>query len=97
MKSLLITTATVALLAVSSMSFASGADTSAGARTGDAVAYQIGKRVYATQFSCKSCPLSGKKLTKDSAKAILNGEPKVSLSDSDAQALATFLKRRFKL
>lgn len=76
---------------------ASGSDASGGARTGVAVAYQQGKRVYATHYACGSCPLSEQRLTKDLARQILSGNPRVDLDENEAKALNVFLKRRFKL
>ena len=76
---------------------ASGSDAVGGARTGDAVAYQQGKRVYATRFACKNCPLYDQRLNRELAEKIIAGDPPVQLEEADANALKVFLKRRFKL
>lgn len=82
---------------VSGQVSASGSDSFSSARTGEAAAYQLGKKVFAKNYSCKTCPLYKQRLNKDLAEQILTGEPKVDLSKNDAAALQAFLQRRFKL
>lgn len=77
--------------------FASGSDAGASAKTGEAAAYQLGKQVFAKKYACKSCPLHKQRLNKGMASQILEGEPKVDLSQNEAKALQVFLQRRFKL
>ena len=60
-------------------------------------AYNVGKGVYAQKLACKSCPLAGKSLDAAMASELLNGKETYSLSAADQQALATYLKLRFKL
>ena len=94
-------TAAAALLAVSALfgasAFASGSDAAGGAETGDTQAYNAGKGIYAQKLACKSCPLAGKSLDAAMAGGLLKGKETYSLSAEEQQALATYLKLRFKL
>ena len=77
--------------------FASGSDAGGGAETGDAQAYNVGKGVFAQKLGCKSCPLAGKSLDAAMASGLLKGKETYALSADEQQALATYLKLRFKL
>ena len=77
--------------------FASGSDAGGGAETGDAQAYNTGKGIYAQKLACKSCPLAGKSLNSAMATELLKGKETYALSAEEQQALATYLKLRFKL
>lgn len=94
-------TAAAALLAMSALfgasALASGSDAGGGAETGDAQAYNVGKGVYSQKLACKSCPLAGKSLDATMASGLLKGNETYSLSTAEQQALATYLKLRFKL
>ena len=94
-------TAAAALLVFSAVfgapAFASGSDAGGGAETGDAQAYNVGKGVYAQKLGCKSCPLAGKSLDAAMAGGLLKGKETYALSADEQQALATYLKLRFKL
>jgi hypothetical protein len=76
---------------------ASGSETISTGPSNDARLYNVGKGVYADKFACSSCPLADKTLNADLAKDMLNGKPKVELSSAEADALAVYLKRRFKI
>ncbi len=95
----LIASATAAVFAavVSVNSFASGSESISSGPSNDARLYNAGKGVYADKFSCVSCPLAGKSLNAELAKEVLNGKPKVELSSDEAEALAAYLKRRFRV
>jgi hypothetical protein len=84
-----------ALLSTSAM--ASGSDAGGGAETGNAQAYNTGKGIYAQKLACKSCPLAGRKLDAALASQLLTSKETYSLSANEQQALATYLKLRFKL
>ena len=90
-----------ALLAASTLfaapAFASGSDGGGGAETGDAQSYNVGKGVYAQKLACKSCPLAGKSLDAATARGLLSGTETYSLDADEQQALAVYLKLRFKL
>ena len=94
-------TAAAALLAAFTLfgtpAFASGSDAGGGAETGDAQSYNVGKGVYAQKLACKSCPLAGKSLDAAMARGLLSGTETYSLSAAEQQALAVYLKLRFKL
>ena len=94
-------TAAAALLAASAWvgapALASGSDASGGAETGDAQSYNVGKGVYAQKLACKSCPLAGKRLDAGMARGLLSGTETYSLSAEEQEALAVYLKLRFKL
>lgn len=89
--------ATLALAASASTAFASGSESFSSGPSSDARLYNVGKGVYADKLACSSCPLADKTLTAEVAKAVLNGEPKVDLTNDEAQALGAYLKRRFKI
>ena len=89
--------ATLALAAAATTAFASGSESFSAAPSSDTRLYNMGKGVYADKFACASCPLAGKSLDAEVAKAVLNGDPKVDVSNDEAQALAAYLKRRFKI
>ena len=93
--------ATAALLAASALfgapAFASGSDAGGGAETGDAQLYNVGKGIYAQRLACKSCPLSGKTLDAPMARGLLEGKETYGLNAEDQQALAVYLKLRFRL
>jgi hypothetical protein len=80
-----------------SSAFASGSETISTGPNNDARLYNVGKGVYADKFACGKCPLADKSLNADLAKEVLNGKPKVELSSAEADALAAYLKRRFKI
>jgi hypothetical protein len=84
-----------ALLSTSAM--ASGSDAGGGAETGNAQAYNTGKGIYAQKLACKSCPLAGRKLDAALASQLLTNKETYSLSTNEQQALATYLKLRFRL
>ena len=94
-------TVAATLLAASTLfgasAFASGSDAGGGAETGDAQSYNVGKGVYAQKLACKSCPLAGKSLDAAMARGLLSGTETYSLSAEEQQALAVYLKLRFKL
>ena len=93
--------AAAALLAASALfgasAIASGSDAGGGAETGDAQLYNVGKGVYAQKLACKSCPLAGKNLDADMARGLLGGNETYGLSAEEQQALAVYLKLRFKV
>lgn len=76
---------------------ASGSDAGGSAETGDTAAYNMGKGVYARKLACGGCPMAGKSLDAALAKQLLSSKPPVALSADEEMALATYLKRRFKL
>ena len=77
--------------------FASGSDGGGSAETGDAQSYNVGKGVYAQKLACKACPLAGKSLDAAMARGLLGGAETYSLNADEQQALAVYLKLRFKL
>lgn len=79
------------------IAMASGSDAAGGNQTSDAQAYNLGKGVYAQKLACSGCPLAGKNVTAEIAADLLNGKGTQSLSADEAQVLAVYLKRRFKL
>ena len=87
----------LSLTGFSSFAFASGSAAVGSAQTGDNAKYGLGKRVYKNKIGCKSCPMAGTKLNKDSAESILNGDVEAELSSKEQTALAVYLKRRFRL
>ena len=94
-------TGAATLLAVSTWfgpsACASGSDAGGSAETGDAQSYNVGKGVYARKLACKSCPLASKSLDASMARGLLSGTETYSLSAEEQQALAVYLKLRFKL
>lgn len=87
---------------VLSNAYASGSANYGGAKTESSQMYNKGKAIYSKKLACDNCPLSGQKLDKSSAMALVNGEGAgqealSQLSNKEASALKTYLKRRFKL
>jgi hypothetical protein len=80
-----------------SWALASGSDGTAGAETGDAQAYNVGKMVYFQKLACAGCALSGKTLDAALARDIMSGKTKVMLAEDESRALVVYLTRRFKL
>ena len=76
---------------------ASGSSAVGQAKTGGAAAYNQGKRIFATKVACEDCPNPNMSLNKDSAQTLLGTLPELKLSEQDQEALAVYLKRRFKL
>ena len=91
------TVAAAALALSAGTVLASGTDAGGSAETGDAQAYNAGKRVYAAKLACSSCPLAGKSLNAAVAGDLLADNGTQSLSAEESKALAVYLKRRFKL
>jgi hypothetical protein len=90
--------AALALALSTATAWASGNDGGGGAETGDAAAYNAGKSVFANKLACSSCPLAGKKLDATLVRELLASKPTgVNLSQTEANSLDTYLKRRFKL
>jgi hypothetical protein len=87
--------ASVALAA--NIALASGSDGGGSAETGDAAAYNTGKSVFATKLACSGCPMAGKSLDADAARALIANKGNVTLSPQESAALDVYLKRRFKL
>ena len=88
---------TVSLTAFSSFAFASGSDAVGSAQTGERAQYGLGKRVFSKKIVCKSCPMAGTKLNRDSAEKILSDDAAANLTSKEQTALAVYLKRRFRL
>lgn len=84
-------------LALASGAFASGSEGFSPGLNNEAQLYNAGKGVYADKFSCDSCPLAGKSLNADVARDVLRGNPKVTLSKTEEDAVMVYLKRRFKI
>ena len=85
------------IIAASGAAIASGSEGFAQGQNNDTRLYNAGKGVYADKFACSGCPLAGKSLNADVAKAVLGGAPKVTLSGEEQDAVAVYLKRRFKI
>ena len=83
--------------ALSGAAIASGSEGFSPGLSNDTQLYNRGKGVYADKFSCGSCPLAGKSLNADLAKEVLRGNPRVTLSTTEQDAVMTYLKRRFKI
>jgi hypothetical protein len=79
------------------LALASGSDGGGQAETGDAAAYNTGKSVFATKLACSACPMAGKSLDADAARALLANKGSVTLTPQESAALDVYLKRRFKL
>jgi hypothetical protein len=79
------------------LALASGSDSGGAAETGDTAAYNTGKSVFATKIACSSCPMAGKSLDADAARALLANKGSVTLTPQESAALDVYLKRRFKL
>ena len=84
-------------LVASGAALASGSEGFAQGQNNDSRLYTVGKGVYADKFACSGCPLAGKALNADVAKGVLGGAPKVTLSGEEQDAVAVYLKRRFKI
>ena len=84
-------------VAMSGTVFASGSESFSQGQNNDTRLYNAGKGVYADKFACSSCPLAGKTLSASVAKEVLGGTPKVTLSSDEQDAVAVYLKRRFKI
>ena len=84
-------------VAISGAAFASGSESFSQGQNNDTRLYNAGKGVYADKFACNSCPLAGKTLSAGVAKEVLGGTPKVALSSDEQDAVAVYLKRRFKI
>ena len=87
----------VLAVAMSGAAFASGSESFSQGQSNDTRLYNVGKGVYADKFACSSCPLAGKPLNAGVAKEVLGGTPKVTLSGDEQDAVAVYLKRRFKI
>ncbi len=81
----------------SSLVAASGTESGPSAQSNETQLYNTGKGVYSDKLGCSNCPLAGKSLDAMLAKDILAGNPKVALNGNEQEALAVYLKRRFKL
>jgi hypothetical protein len=84
-------------VALSGAVFASGSEGFTQGPNNEARLYNVGKGVYADKFSCAACPLAGKSLDVNLAKQVLQGNPKVTLSTAEQDAVMVYLKRRFKI
>lgn len=89
--------AALALALASSLVLASGSDGGGSAETGDAAAYNAGKSVYFSRLACAGCPMAGKSLDAQTARALLADKRGVTLSAEESAALGVYLKRRFRL
>ena len=89
--------ATASLVLAISSALASGSDGGGSAETGDTAAYNTGKSVFATKFACSGCPMAGKSLDADAARALMANKGKVTLTPQESAALDAYLKLRFKL
>ena len=84
-------------VAMGGAAFASGSEGFSQGQNNDTRLYNAGKGVYADKFACSGCPLAGKPLNAGVAKEVLGGSPKVALSSDEQDAVAVYLKRRFKI
>jgi hypothetical protein len=84
-------------LAVPLSASASGSEGGPASQSNETALYNKGKGVYADKVGCSGCPLAGKTLDVMLAKDLLAGNPKVALNAAEQEALAVYLKRRFKL
>lgn len=98
-KSMLATGALAAVLggALSNVASGSGSEGFSPGMSNDTQLYNAGKGVYADKFACGGCPLAGKSLDANLAKEVLRGNPKVTLSATEQDAVMVYLKRRFKI
>lgn len=87
----------LALALAGGFAHASGSDGGGSAETGDAAAYNTGKAIYASKLACSACPMAGKSLDAGMARELLVSTKGVTLTADESQALAVYLKRRFKL
>ena len=83
--------------ALSGAAVASGSEGFSPGLSNDTQLYNVGKGVYADKFACSGCPLAGKSLNADLAREVLRGNPKVTLSTTEQDAVMSYLKRRFKI
>ncbi len=91
-------TAVAASFALSAgFAFASGSDGGGQAEMGDTAAYNTGKSVFAKKIACSGCPMAGKSLDAESARALVANKGNVTLTPQESAALDVYLKRRFKL
>lgn len=79
------------------LAHASGSEGFAAGQSNDTRLYNTGKGVYSEKFACGGCPLAGKSLNADLARDVLRGNPKVTLSAAEQDAVMVYLKRRFKI
>jgi 2-methylcitrate dehydratase PrpD len=79
------------------VALASGSDGGGQAEMGDTAAYNTGKSVFATKLACSGCPMAGKSLDANAARALLANKGNVTLTPQESAALDVYLKRRFKL
>lgn len=91
------TAVAMSLAFAAGLALASGSDGGGAAETGDMAAYNTGKSVFATKLACSGCPMAGKSLDADAARALLANKGSVSLTPQESAALDVYLKRRFKL
>ena len=84
-------------LPLAGFTYASGSEGFSAGMSNDAQLYNRGKGVYSEKFSCSGCPLAGKSLNADLAKDVLRGNPKVTLTTAEQDAVMVYLKRRFKI
>ena len=78
--------------------FASGSDSLGTGLSGEQARYNAGKAVYAQKLACPDCMMAGKMLDKMQAQQIIaNTDVMSKLSDTEREALTTYLKLRFKL
>lgn len=88
----------VALPLLAGAALASGIDSFGGGLAGQQQLYNAGKAVVAQKLVCAGCAMAGKTLDKPLAMALLEDASKTStLSDDERNALAVYLKLRFKL
>lgn len=86
------------LPALAGTAMASGVDSFGGGLAGQQQLYNAGKAVYAQKLACGDCMLAGKSLDKTLAQSLLSDADKTAkLSDDERNALAVYLKLRFKL
>ncbi len=98
LKTIVVRTAVAVSVALSvGPTFASGSDGGGQAEMGDTAAYNTGKSVFATKIACSACPMAGKSLDAESARALIANKGSVTLSPQESAALDVYLKRRFKL
>jgi hypothetical protein len=89
--------AMAAFVLIAGAAQASGSDGASGAETGDAAAYNTGKGIFASRLACSGCKMAGKKLDAAEARTLLADKGNLGLNADEAQALAVYLQRRFKL
>ncbi len=97
LKPIKLTLTALLMSALPFVALASGSEGVSGGETSEAQMYNVGKAVYAQKLACSNCPLAGKALNVMLAKDLLAGNQTQSLNADDKTALASYLKRRFKL